>query len=39
MSSVAKELSQNEDIGIDEQTLLRIFNGQLNQLLASSNTL
>ena len=34
-----EELSSNEDIGLDEQTLLRIFNGRLNQMITSSKTL
>jgi hypothetical protein len=33
MIMVAKELSENEELGLDEQTLLRIFDTKTNKLL------
>lgn len=33
MKQVAKELSENDDIGLDEQTLLKIFESKTDRIL------
>ena len=36
MREVAKELSKNEDLGIDEQTLIKIFEGRSDRLMGNN---
>ena len=38
MEAVAKELADNEELGLDEQTLLRIFDTKTNKALNLTNT-
>jgi hypothetical protein len=37
MEQMAKELAQNEEIGLDESTLLRIFEAKTDKMMASNN--